>query len=93
MLHHRRHFALLLPGGLRLDVSGGGAAVPHAGGRVRERVLAQEVLLHLWVPHPCLSGGHLRSHRLQELRHAPSVSLAIRLFWRFSGVFLSVFQA
>lgn len=55
-------------------MSGGGAAVPHAGRRVRERVLTPEILLHLWVPHPGFSGGHLSSHRLQELRHAASVS-------------------
>lgn len=76
-------------------MSGGGAAVPHAGGRVRERVLAQEVLLHLWVPHPCLGGGHLRSHRLQELWHAPSVSLFFCFYLFVLEVFrgfLSVFK-
>lgn len=74
VFHHRRHSALLLPGCLCLDVSGGVAAVPHAGRYVWERVLTPEILLHLWVPHPGFGGGHLSRHWLQELRHAASVS-------------------
>lgn len=81
MLHHRRRSALLLPGCIRLDVSGGCAAVPHAGRRVRERVLAQEVLLPLRVPHPSRGGGHLCGHRLQKLWNTASVSVFLKRFF------------
>lgn len=72
----RRRAPLLLPRRVRLDVSGGRAALPHAGGGLRERVLAQEVLLPVWLPPPGCRGGHLRRRGLQELRHTASVSAA-----------------
>lgn len=75
VLHHCRRSPLLLPGCVRLDVSGGCAAVPHAGRGVWERVLAQEVLLHLWVPHPGCGCGNLSRHRLQRLWHPAGVSV------------------
>lgn len=86
VLHHRRRSPLLLPGCFRLDVSGGRAALPHAGRGVRERVLAQKVLLRLWVPHPSCGGGHLCSHRLQKLRHTASVSVTFLRRFFFCGI-------
>lgn len=77
----RRCAPLLLPCRVRLDVPGGRAALPHAGGGLRERVLAQEVLLPVWLPHPRRRGGHLRRRRLQKLRHSASVSVALCCFF------------
>lgn len=78
MFPDRRRAPLLLPRRLRLDVSGGRAALPHAGGGIRERVLTPEVLLPVWLPHPRRRGGHLRRRRLQKLRHPASVSVVPR---------------
>lgn len=66
-------FAFLLPGCLLLDVSGGCATLSHAGGGFWERVLPQKVLLFVWILLPCTGGGHLCSHRLQELWDQESV--------------------
>lgn len=77
----RRRAPLLLPRCICLDVSGGRAALSHAGGGLRERVLAQEVLLPIWLPHPRRCGGHIRRRRLQKLRHTASVSVALRWFF------------
>lgn len=83
LLHHRWSSPLLLPGRVRVDVFGGRAAVPHAGRGVWERVFTQEVLLHVWVPHPSRGGGHLSGHWLQKLRHSAGVSVGSlqRLFF------------
>lgn len=74
MCHHCRDPPLLFPGILLLDVSWGGPAVPHARGGLRERILAEEVLLRLWLPFPCHCGCRLHSYRLQELWDQKSVS-------------------
>lgn len=74
MCHHCRDPPLLLPGIFLLDVSRGGPAVPHARGGVWERILAEEVLLRLWLPLSCHCGCRLHSYRLQELWDRESVS-------------------
>lgn len=74
MCHHCRDPPLLLPGIFLLDVSRGGPAVPHARGGVRERILAEEVLLRVWLPLSCHCGCRLHSYRLQELWDRESVS-------------------
>lgn len=74
MCHHCRDPPLLLPGILLLDVSRGGPAVPHACGSLRERILAEEVLLRLWLPLSCHCGCRLDSYWLQELWDRESVS-------------------
>lgn len=65
--------AFLLLGCLLLDVSGGCATLPHAGGGLWERVLPQKVLLSVRLLLPRTGGGHLRGHRLQELWDQESV--------------------
>lgn len=78
MCNHCRDPPLLLPGLFLLDVSWGGAAVPHARGGLWERILTEKVLLRVWLPLPCHRGRRLRSYRLWELRDRWSVSTA---FW------------
>lgn len=74
MCHHCWDPPLLLPGILLLDVSRGGPAVPHARGGLWERILAEKVLLRLWLPLPRHCGCRLHSYRLQELWDGESVS-------------------
>lgn len=71
--HLCRPFTFLFPGCFLLDVSGGCATLSHAGGGFWERVLPQKVLLFVRILLPCTGGGHLCSHRLQELWDQESV--------------------
>lgn len=74
--HHRGDPALLLPSFLLLDVSWGSPAVPHARRSLWERILAEKVLLRVWLPLPRHRCRRLSSYRLQELRDQESVSAA-----------------
>lgn len=69
----RRPAALLLPGCVLVDVPGRCAALPDAGGGVRERVFPKEVLLPVWLLLPGAGGRHLGGHRLPQLRDQESV--------------------
>lgn len=66
--------ALLLPGGVHLDVPGGRAALHHAGGGVRERALAPPLLLHGGLRRPGADRGRFGRRGLPQLRHGTSVS-------------------
>lgn len=70
----RRPAALLLPGGVHLDVPGGRAALHHAGGGVRERALAPPLLLHGGLRRPGADRGRFGRRGLPQLRHGTSVS-------------------
>lgn len=76
LCHHCGDPALLLPSFLLLDVSWGSPAVPHACRSLWERILAEKVLLRVWLPLPCHRCRRLSSYWLQELRDQESVSAA-----------------
>lgn len=76
LCHHCGDPALLLPSFLLLDVSWGSPAVPHACRSLWERILAEKVLLRVWLPLPRHRCRRLSSYWLQELRDQESVSAA-----------------
>lgn len=69
LLGHRRAAALLLPGGVRLDVHRGHPPVPHRGRRHLQQRLPSPQLLRLRLRQPGGGGGHLSDARLQVLWH------------------------
>lgn len=78
----RRLAALLLPGGVHLDVPGGRAALHLAGGGVRERALASTLLLSGGLRGAGPRGGRLGGGGLPQLRHGQSVSTSFeRVKW------------
>ena len=74
LLRLRRPAALLLPGGVHLDVPGGRAALHHAGGGFRERALTQALLLHGGLRRSRADRGRLGRGGLPQLRNGPNVS-------------------
>ncbi len=67
--------AFLLLGCVYMDVSGRRTAVHHAGGSVRERVLAHQVLLSQWIRSACCYSGCVCRCGLSQLWNRKSVCI------------------